>query len=583
MHHQWDKSSIQEPATETPNDMISHFQGVHDLYTRKAGKETDRFDRILGETNEVRKQIMVLKSEKKFMGGINASRQQFVSVNKEIHTLENRLNKILVRHSELSQTNRNLKDQVDTMRRTICNRKLESNKITAKYNAKEEQLRAYLDASEQCNAEREEANREMQRILKRADDDTMKFEIEMQKHADYIANQKKMREKVNESLSKRKKPTDTPSSPQSGGLSLQEEIYKKEKLGKLKRSLTRERKTMKMNQEKILTHQEAFEKLRHATGIDSVNEMVRVFVEKEDFNFALFNHIQRLNKEATECDDEVEVVNEEVRKYQQEQGNDETTRVQIMHDLELKRDNIAEKANALRARTEDGREWVGKICEVVERLYELLGCKHLISEGAPGSPSDVLRAQQRSPKANFLARGNSTMEILQASKTVDEFNLMIFMGVVEQRVHEYCDVFARKVKQQAVDFGPQCATGDHAVAIVPPNAEDANELDDSDDDDDEIKLDDHHARPLSVAEMKGKAEKKWRPAKSESVAGPFCGGPHASPSLASLGAHTTIGGAMVPTPQGREGRVRGSVVFVGKQQGGGGKMSNVAETLSSTL
>jgi len=229
MHHNWDKSSIQEPATEAPSDVISHFQGVHDSYTRKVGKETDRLDRILAETNELRKQIMILKSEKKYMGGINASRQQFVSVNKEIHTLENRLNKILVRHSELSQTNRNLKEQVNTMRRAICNRKLESNKITAKYNVKEEQLRAYLDASEKCNAEREEANREMQRILKRADDDTMKFEAEMQKHADYIANQKKMREKVNESLSKRKKqPQDGLSSPQSGGLSLQEEIHKKE-------------------------------------------------------------------------------------------------------------------------------------------------------------------------------------------------------------------------------------------------------------------------------------------------------------------------------------------------------------------
>jgi hypothetical protein len=165
-------------------------------------------------------------------------------------------------------------------------------------------------------------------------------------------------EKVSDSLSKRKNHVE-PAAP-TGGLTIEEERASKEKLGILKRSLNLERKAMKKNQEKILTHQEAFEKLRvgklflcgsastasvdhfmcvqHSTGIENINEMVRLFVEKEDFNFALFNHIQRINKEATECDDEIEAVNEDVRKYQQEQGHNETTTVQIMHELELRRD-----------------------------------------------------------------------------------------------------------------------------------------------------------------------------------------------------------------------------------------------------
>jgi hypothetical protein len=72
--------------------------------------------------------------------------------------------------------------------------------------------------------------------------------------------------------------------------------------------------------------------------------MVRIFVEKEDFNFALFNHIQRINKETAECENEVLGVDDDVRKYQQEQGHDETTRVQIMHDLEMKRDKYVTNA-----------------------------------------------------------------------------------------------------------------------------------------------------------------------------------------------------------------------------------------------
>jgi hypothetical protein len=107
----------------------------------------------------------------------------------------------------------------------------------------------------------------------------------MEKHADYLENQKRMRgtiflhgscifhcfapnhlamlcskEKVSESLSKRKNHVETAAS--TGGLTIEEERLSKEKLGNLKRSLTLERKAMKKNQEKILTHQEAFEKLR---------------------------------------------------------------------------------------------------------------------------------------------------------------------------------------------------------------------------------------------------------------------------------------------------------------------------------
>jgi hypothetical protein len=157
---------------------------------------------------------------------------------------------------------------------------------------------------------------------------------------------------------------------------------------------------------------------------------------------------------------------------------------------------------------------------------------------------------------------------------------MVFMGLVEQRVHEVCDIFARKVKQQAVDFGPQVSTGDHTVNVSPPNAEDAD-MDDSDDDEDEIKmLEEHQARPLSVEEMKAKAEKKWKPAAkmdSPAVMGTFFGGASSNPSLGALG---TPHGGNAMAPQGRDGRSRGSVIFIGKQQG---KASNAGETLGATL
>ncbi len=152
---------------------------------------------------------------------------------------------------------------------------------------------------------------------------------------------------------------------------------------------------------------------------------------------------------------------------------------------------------------------------------------------------------------------------------MDETNIMKFLGVVEQRVHEICDAYGRKFgKQQTIDFGPHVSTGNHTVNVSPPNAEDASELEDSDDGEDEIKLEEHHARPLSVEEMKHKAEKKWKTTVKFDVPSPMLASPgsffsaiNSSPSLMSLGAQMTPA-----LPHATGTRNRGSVVFLGKQQ-----------------
>jgi hypothetical protein len=60
--HRWNKSSmistVPETIQEAPSDMISHFQGVHDSYTRKAGRESDRLESLNSDISEVRACIL---------------------------------------------------------------------------------------------------------------------------------------------------------------------------------------------------------------------------------------------------------------------------------------------------------------------------------------------------------------------------------------------------------------------------------------------------------------------------------------------------------------------------------------------
>jgi hypothetical protein len=62
--------------------------------------------------------------------------------------------------------------------------------------------------------------------------------------------------------------------------------------------------------------------------------------------------------------------------------------------------SIRDKAVGHRTRTDEGQESVARICEVIERLYETLGCQSMISDGSTNDPLGALLSED-SPKASF--------------------------------------------------------------------------------------------------------------------------------------------------------------------------------------
>ena len=61
--------------------------------------------------------------------------------------------------------------------------------------------------------------------------------------------------------------------------------------------------------EKVQSFEEAFTKIQSATGIDDIDELVRLFIENEDQNFKMFNYLNELNVEI-EKGEEVNLHNE---------------------------------------------------------------------------------------------------------------------------------------------------------------------------------------------------------------------------------------------------------------------------------
>ena len=82
-----------------------------------------------------------------------------------------------------------------------------------------------------------------------------------------------------------------------GKLTVAQEASIKAKSTKAHWNIAKREIDLEKQADKIRTYKEAFAKIKQATGIESISEMVDEFVQSEDQNFALFNQINNLHRE----------------------------------------------------------------------------------------------------------------------------------------------------------------------------------------------------------------------------------------------------------------------------------------------
>lgn len=221
-------------------------------------------------------------------------------------------------------------------------------------------------------------------------------------------------------------------------------------------------------------YEEIFEQIKEATGIEDTNTLVESFIEKEDHNFALFNYINNMNTEIENLQDEIKILKEEIELIKMEGVENDVRRKEILRELEEKMANVTEESSSVR------------------KQYRL--CRRLLEQLKPR-----IESLFNSTRCNRTA----ITDLLGGGVTVDDNNVLQYLGLVEQKCNEILQVKAMfKVKAAAEETvevsidglqgaGPQPA---HAnLSIIPPPIED--------DCDQPWNVND--AKPLTVEELQG--------------------------------------------------------------------------------
>lgn len=85
----------------------------------------------------------------------------------------------------------------------------------------------------------------------------------------------------------------------------------------------------------IKTLEEAFQRIREATGEDDVDVIVTNFIRRENENFALFQYVNEINDEVEQLHDEIYNMQAEIKQFEKDDIKNEGVRVQMLKDLEV--------------------------------------------------------------------------------------------------------------------------------------------------------------------------------------------------------------------------------------------------------
>jgi chromosome segregation ATPase len=154
---------------------IAKLQDQADTYTRKIEMEKRRIEELDKQIELMEKNIL---TQRKKMGGVNAAKENHAQIAKQIKILENRLEKALQKFNEALAHNKQLRETIDTLRRERVVFDQIYKKLERELAEKRQEMAEIIDSANEAYSARDQAQEEMARLKKRADQEQMEFEEE---------------------------------------------------------------------------------------------------------------------------------------------------------------------------------------------------------------------------------------------------------------------------------------------------------------------------------------------------------------------------------------------------------------------
>ncbi|XP_061188379.1 coiled-coil domain-containing protein 63-like isoform X1 [Saccostrea echinata] len=401
-----------------------------DIYNARADAEEARIKELDDEIKALDHSITSYKKQK---GGVTEAMEE-KAIQKTLRIMENRLDKEMVKFNQQLSVNARLRKEIDHFRQDRLVFNGLSKKLTKELNETRKAMNEVVTEASQAYEERDEAQNKMLALKERSEKDMAQHELEMKELDRIIDHDNRLKEFMMFKACERTE-------------------YKEEEEAKKKKCSGGDKDT-DAEKLQIKTLEEAFQRIREATGEDSIDVIVKNFIRRENENFALFKYVNEISDEVELLQDEIHSMQKEIKQFEKDDIKNESVRAQMLKDLE-------EKSEKIRAQKEAAEKKNVLVNKVLDELRSGVG--------------QLFRAIQ--------CDSSVIQEMLGSDDRVTNKNILQYMGIIEQKTMEllqaqqYLQMKLNPPKQEkkgepAPSVNPQAQKVDlpPVVSIQPPNA-----------------------------------------------------------------------------------------------------------------
>ncbi|XP_052717223.1 coiled-coil domain-containing protein 63-like [Crassostrea angulata] len=371
--------------TERLVDLIDNL----DMYNAQADAEEARIKEL---DAEIRSLDNCITSYNKQKGGVTEAHEE-QAIQKTIRVMENRLDKEMAKFNQQLSVNSRLRKEIDHLRqdRLVFNGLFK--KLSKELNDTKKSMNEIVTEASQAYEDRDEAQNKMLALKERSEKDIAQQEVEMKELYRIIDHDNRLKEFMMFKTCERSE-------------------FKEEEEAKKKKCSGGD-KDIDAEKVQIQTLEEAFQRIREATGEDDVDVIVTNFIRRENENFALFQYVNEINDEVEQLHDEIYNMQAEIKQFEKDDIKNEGVRVQMLKDLEEKSDKIRQQREATEEKNVKVKKVLDELRSGVELLFRSIQCDSSVIQ-------DMLGSDNRVTNKNILQYmgiiEQKTMELLQAQQ-----------------------------------------------------------------------------------------------------------------------------------------------------------------------
>ena len=243
------------------------------------------------------------------------STENFAKTKKQIRILENQLEKEVTKYNRVRSKNNASKKQIDVMRKELKTAKQVQAGLQKDMAKIRKKIRQEATKNNEMQQETEELHNEILALKQKDQDDKTSFEDKMRDLKKKLSDTDTSSQRLGRSMMQDNASTMAQGAQTSEEFSNPADLLK-DRLVKWVKNNKEKKHLMDKYIRNVKVIEDAFEQIREAEGIPTVQEIVSTFVKSEEQNYHMTNYLNTLNSEIDTIQEQNRKIQAEIEKHE---------------------------------------------------------------------------------------------------------------------------------------------------------------------------------------------------------------------------------------------------------------------------